>query len=165
MGEVEGAQSGVRVNGIAPDSIETPMMRALVERLGGGEDALLRLAGMTPLGRAEHRLGRAQEVAALVTFLLGPEAAWITGAIVPVDGGILAADVHHLPPPDELRSALPLSASTTRREGVTLRPPDVLTPDGGGVLAHRDGGDRGCRVELGSQPVPRFGGVDIGHHR
>jgi NAD(P)-dependent dehydrogenase (short-subunit alcohol dehydrogenase family) len=94
----EGARFGLRVNAIAPDSIETPMMQALVERLGGGEDAVRRLSSMTPLGAAQGRMGTTEEVAGLVAFLLGDEASWITGTVMPVDGGLLAADAHHMPP-------------------------------------------------------------------
>ena len=52
----------------------------------------------TLLGRHERRFGSTAEVASLVTFLLSPEASWITGAITPVDGGVLAADPYRLPP-------------------------------------------------------------------
>ncbi len=96
---LEGAPLGVRVNGIAPGSIDTALMRALEERLGGGAQASAALHGTTPLGRAQQRYGRPDEVAALVAFLLGDQAGWITGAIVPIDGGVLASDPYRLPEP------------------------------------------------------------------
>lgn len=52
----------------------------------------------SPLGRHQDRLGRPAEVAALIAFLLGDEASWITGTIVPIDGGTLATDPYRLVP-------------------------------------------------------------------
>ena len=94
---VEGAAFGVRVNAIAPGSIDTPLMRHMEERLGGGDDAARALHATTPLGRQADRYGSGEEVAALVAFLLGEESGWITGATVPVDGGVLATDPYRLP--------------------------------------------------------------------
>jgi NAD(P)-dependent dehydrogenase (short-subunit alcohol dehydrogenase family) len=94
---LEGAPLGVRVNGIAPGSIDTPLMRSLEERLGGGPEAIEALHATTPLGRAQDRYGRADEVATLVAFLLSDDAGWITGTIVAIDGGVLATDPYRLP--------------------------------------------------------------------
>ncbi|WP_375387047.1 SDR family NAD(P)-dependent oxidoreductase [uncultured Amnibacterium sp.] len=94
---VEGAPLGVRVNAIAPGSIGTPLMAAMEARLGGGPRAAALLHATTPLGRAQGRYGTAEEVAAVVDFLLGPAASWITGTVVPVDGGVLATDPYRLP--------------------------------------------------------------------
>lgn len=95
---LEGAPLGVRVNGIAPGSIDTPLMRALEERLGGGVGAATALHATTPLGRAQDRYGRPAEVSELVGFLLGEQSSWITGAIIPIDGGVLASDPYVIPP-------------------------------------------------------------------
>lgn len=73
---------GIRVNAVAPGIIDTPMVRngfaqhfnALVE------GAALR----TPLGR----LGRPEDVANVIAFLLSPGAAFVTGALIPITGGI-----------------------------------------------------------------------------
>jgi meso-butanediol dehydrogenase / (S,S)-butanediol dehydrogenase / diacetyl reductase len=72
---------GIRVNAVAPGFIETPRTAAVpAERL----DGILRV---TPLGRT----GRAAEVAAAIAFLASAESSYVTGAILPVDGGRLAS--------------------------------------------------------------------------
>lgn len=74
---------GVRVNGVAPGTMDTPLMRAL----GADDAALARMAAARiPLGR----LGGVQEVAEVVAWLTSPEASYVTGQLVVADGGWLA---------------------------------------------------------------------------
>jgi 3-oxoacyl-[acyl-carrier protein] reductase len=72
----------IRVNAVAPGIIDTPMVRngfaAQFDGLVAGASA------RTPLGR----LGRAEDVAATIAFLLSDGAAFVTGALVPITGGI-----------------------------------------------------------------------------
>ena len=69
---------GVRVNAIAPGYITTE----LTEVLSGGVHQLI--LGNTPLGR----LGTPEDVAAAVRFLCSDEAAFVTGDVLLVDGGL-----------------------------------------------------------------------------
>lgn len=76
------AADGIRVNAVAPGWIETPMTRPLVDdpaRSAG-------IVGRTPMGR----WGQPAEVGDVVAFLASADARFMTGAIVPVDGGYLA---------------------------------------------------------------------------
>jgi 3-oxoacyl-[acyl-carrier protein] reductase len=74
------APHGVRVNAIAPGSIETERIAALVPA-----QVRDRMVAAHPLGR----LGTPDDVAGAVLFLLGDEAAWITGATLDLNGGRL----------------------------------------------------------------------------
>lgn len=69
----------VRVNAIAPSLTRTP----LGENLLGGEQMAASIAALHAL----QRLGEAQDIAALAAFLLSPQADWISGQIIGVDGG------------------------------------------------------------------------------
>ncbi|GLW48125.1 3-oxoacyl-[acyl-carrier-protein] reductase [Streptomyces sp. NBRC 14336] len=69
---------GIRVNVVAPGFVDTDMVAAVPERLRAEA-----LAGV-----ALGRMGTADEVADLVAFLAGPRAAYMTGSVVQIDGGI-----------------------------------------------------------------------------
>ena len=78
----EAAAGGVRVNAVAPGTVETDLTRALAS------DAELAALGRerVPLGR----LGRPEEIAAAVDFLSSDAASYVTGHVLVVDGGWLA---------------------------------------------------------------------------
>jgi NAD(P)-dependent dehydrogenase (short-subunit alcohol dehydrogenase family) len=81
---LELVNKGVRVNAVAPGPIETPLMRGT--RMGvplAEQDARVReMAKLTPMG-----VGRPEDVAHAVLFLASPEAAFITGQTLILDGG------------------------------------------------------------------------------
>jgi NAD(P)-dependent dehydrogenase (short-subunit alcohol dehydrogenase family) len=83
---VELAKQGIRVNAVLPGVIDTPMLAS--ERPGrGGREALIRkLAALHPIGR----IGTPEEVAAAIGQLLDPAGSFVTGALLAVDGGLLA---------------------------------------------------------------------------
>lgn len=79
----EWGPSGVRVNAIAPGYVRTAMMEGLIQQgILSAEPLLAR----TTLGR----LGRPADIAGMACFLASPAAAWVNGAIIPVDGGWMA---------------------------------------------------------------------------
>jgi len=80
----EVAHRNITVNAISPGFIDTDMM---ADTMGcGANDAIAPLIDMTPLGR----LGKPQDIADAVAFLVGPDARWITRQNFPVDGGIIS---------------------------------------------------------------------------
>ncbi|GAA2818675.1 SDR family NAD(P)-dependent oxidoreductase [Kitasatospora sp. CM 4170] len=82
---VEWASRGIRVNAVAPGTITTERVRRLQDEPGGPE-YLAAIEKLHPMGR----LGDPAEVAAAVLFLASDDASFITGAVLPVDGGYLA---------------------------------------------------------------------------
>ena len=80
---IEWGPYGVRVNAISPGYVETDMLLSLVQR---GTLSTDKMKARTPL----PRLGRPQDIAAMAAFLGSPGAAWINGAVIPVDGGWMA---------------------------------------------------------------------------
>jgi NAD(P)-dependent dehydrogenase (short-subunit alcohol dehydrogenase family) len=82
---VEWADKGIRVNAVAPGTIWTERVRSLPNEPGGTE-YIEEIQKQHPMGR----LGEPEEVARAIAFLASDEASFITGAILPVDGGYLA---------------------------------------------------------------------------
>ena len=77
---IEYAPRGIRINAVCPGTIETPMVKHMVET---GDLSREAVAKMTPIGR----LGSAEEVADVVLWLCSPLASYVIGQSIAVDGG------------------------------------------------------------------------------
>jgi NAD(P)-dependent dehydrogenase (short-subunit alcohol dehydrogenase family) len=74
------AGKGIRVNAVAPGLVDTPMSAAIT----GNEMMLKASTAMHPLGR----IGKPEEVATVVAWLLSDESSWVTGQVIGIDGGL-----------------------------------------------------------------------------
>jgi 2,5-dichloro-2,5-cyclohexadiene-1,4-diol dehydrogenase 1 len=80
----EYGKQGIRINTVLPGGTETPMLRSKLSETAGADTAF---AALHMLGR----FGRPEELGASIRWLLSEEASFITGAAIPVDGGLAAA--------------------------------------------------------------------------
>ena len=76
------AQHGINVNAVAPGAIETPMLDSLLKELGLTREQICKV---TPKGR----IGKPEDIANAVSFLVSQEADFITGQVLVVDGGYI----------------------------------------------------------------------------
>jgi NAD(P)-dependent dehydrogenase (short-subunit alcohol dehydrogenase family) len=80
---LELAPDGIRVNCVCPAGVDTPLLRSWAQTLPDPEAVLQGQAEMHLL----KRLATADEIATAIAFLASPDASFITGAILPVEGG------------------------------------------------------------------------------
>ncbi len=81
------AEYNIRVNAICPGVVDTPMPERYVEGLGVNKESVFaEMEGMHLM----NRLGRPEEIVNVALFLASDEASFMTGAVIPVDGGLSA---------------------------------------------------------------------------
>jgi NAD(P)-dependent dehydrogenase (short-subunit alcohol dehydrogenase family) len=86
---MEWAADGIRVNAVAPGMIRTPLTAAIYAKEGLEHARAQRV----PLGR----VGRPEDIAAIIAFLAGEGAAYVTGQTLLADGGVSATGLNNLP--------------------------------------------------------------------
>ncbi|MBK9178557.1 MAG: SDR family oxidoreductase [Acidimicrobiales bacterium] len=79
----DGAADGIRVNCVCPGTIDTPWVGRLLAATDDPDAARAGLVARQPVGR----LGTAEEVAAAIVYLASPEAGYVTGTALAIDGG------------------------------------------------------------------------------
>ena len=77
---VDYGRFGIRVNCLCPGPVETDMMAGMIEQFSGKQQVQL----------PQQRMARPEEVGETIAFLVSPVASYISGAIIPVDGGATA---------------------------------------------------------------------------
>lgn len=82
---IEFAKDQIRVNTVAPAVVETPVYESFIPR-DQIRTVLDSFHAFHPLGR----IGQPKDMVSAILFLASDEASWITGAILPVDGGVMA---------------------------------------------------------------------------
>jgi NAD(P)-dependent dehydrogenase (short-subunit alcohol dehydrogenase family) len=85
---VESAQYNVLVNAIAPATTDTPMVSTHLNPQPGS-NTRYRTSGTSPLGR----IAKPADMAAVIRFLMSEDSSYVNGAVIPVDGGTVAAFV------------------------------------------------------------------------
>ena len=83
---IEWAKHGICVNAIAPGYFRTPLSEKLLVGTGRGDEVIMR----TPM----NRFGELEELVGAAIFLASDAASFVTGTILPVDGGVLASGVN-----------------------------------------------------------------------
>jgi NAD(P)-dependent dehydrogenase (short-subunit alcohol dehydrogenase family) len=83
---IEWAKHGICVNAIAPGYFRTPLSEKLLVGTGRGDEVLMR----TPM----KRFGELDELVGAAVFLASDAASFVTGVVLPVDGGVLASGVN-----------------------------------------------------------------------
>jgi NAD(P)-dependent dehydrogenase (short-subunit alcohol dehydrogenase family) len=83
---VEWAKHGICVNAIAPGYFRTPLSEKLLVGTGRGREAVMR----TPM----NRFGELDELVGAAIFLASDAASFVTGVVLPVDGGVLASGLN-----------------------------------------------------------------------
>jgi NAD(P)-dependent dehydrogenase (short-subunit alcohol dehydrogenase family) len=86
------AEHGIRVNAVGPGTIDTAMAEPLTENAAMRHKVLAR----TPLGR----LGKPEEIAAVVAWVASDQASYITGQTIYADGGRMSLNLTREPPED-----------------------------------------------------------------
>ena len=79
--------AGVRINGLLPVRIATDRVRELDALRGDPDEVRARLSGHIPL----RRYGEPEEFGRTAAFVLSPAASYITGAMIPIDGGAISS--------------------------------------------------------------------------
>src|SRR5882762_10290995 len=81
------AHEKIRVNCICPSIVETELVKGVFNETERGQEMLKARLATIPLGR----LGRPEDVAEMAVFLASEESSWLTGAAIPLDGGVTAS--------------------------------------------------------------------------